>query len=81
MNDKVDEKEIEKKEETFENMKEKTSILKIIWNIIFWGIIIILAFVWIFDFIQVKNNKEPKFCISNKIHEFEDGTEIGTGTY
>lgn len=61
------------KEETFENQKEKRSIIKIIWNIIFWGVVIVLAFVWIFDFIQVKNNKDPKFCIANKTHEFEDG--------
>lgn len=63
-----------KKEESFENSKQRPSIIKVIWNIIFWGVIIVLAFVWVFDFIQVKNDKEPKFCISNKTHTYEDGT-------
>ena len=33
-----------------------------------------LMFVWIFDFVCTVQDKDPKFCISKKTHEFDDGT-------
>lgn len=60
------------KEESFENGKK--SVLKIVWNIVFWVVIIGLFVIWTIDFINVKNNKEPMFCIKEKTHQYTDGT-------
>lgn len=54
--------------------KPKVKIGKRIFSIVFWTIVAILAFVWITDYIRVRDNKEPNFCISKKTHEFDDGT-------
>lgn len=64
----------ETKEETFFEDNKKKSVGKLIFNIIFWALFSCLAFVWIFDFIQVKQGNEPKFCISHKTHTYDDGT-------
>ena len=70
-----EEKATEKKEEeTFENGSKTSRILKKVWNIVFWTLFVCLFAVWIIDFIQVKREEEPIFCISEKIHEYEDGT-------
>ena len=70
-----EEKATEKKEkETFENGSKTSRILKKVWNIVFWTLFVCLFTVWIIDFIQVKREEEPIFCISEKIHEYEDGT-------
>lgn len=71
-----------KEVETFENGNKKKSIFKIIWNVIFWVFIVLLFTVWIVDFINVKNNREPAFCIKEKVHKYKDGTTtecIGLG--
>ena len=36
--------------------------------------IIILAFIFIKDYVNVTNEKDPQFCLKEVIHEFEDGT-------
>lgn len=70
-----EEKATEKKEEeTFENGSKTSRIVKKVWNIVFWTLFVCLFAVWIIDFIQVKREEEPIFCISEKIHEYEDGT-------
>ena len=61
-------KEIEVKDE-----KEK-SLGRVIFDIVFWVVISILAIVWLTDFIKIQNSKEPVFCLVEKVHEFEDGT-------
>jgi len=58
-----------------ETKQEKTKrIAKKVWDIVFWVGIVVLAIIWLTDFIQVQNEEEPKFCLVNKTHKFEDGT-------
>jgi hypothetical protein len=54
--------------------KKHKSLGQKIWDVVFWTLFAILAFVWIYDYIQVSNDKEPKFCIKNVTHTFDDGT-------
>ena len=56
--------------------KSNYRIFKTIFNIFFWVVVIVLAFIWITDYTRVRDNKEPKYCFSTKIHEFEDGSVI-----
>lgn len=49
-------------------------IAKLVFNIIFWVGITVLAVIWLTDFIKIKNEKEPIFCLSEKTHKFDDGT-------
>lgn len=66
---------MEKKEKITENKKtEKKNIFKKIFDVVFWIVIIGLAIIWLTDFINVKNDKDPVFCISQKTHTFDDGT-------
>ncbi len=60
-------------EEFVENKKHK-KIVKIIAEVLFWLILVIILFPWIHDYIKVVNEEEPKFCIQEKTYEFEDGT-------
>ena len=53
---------------------EKKRIVKKIFDVVFWVIIVGLAIIWLTDFINVKANKDPIFCISQKTHTFDDGT-------
>lgn len=53
---------------------EKKSLVKKIWDITFWVVICILAFIWIFDFIKVKKNEHPMFCLAKNTYTFSDGT-------
>lgn len=79
---KTSKKEVEVVEEPMadimEEPKHKISVsrdtLKLIGNIIFWTIILVLAVVWIVDFVKVTSEKEPIFCIKNEVHEYDDGT-------
>lgn len=48
-------------------------MVKKIFNVVFWVVIVGLLIVWITDFIMVKNEKDPIFCLSTKIHTYEDG--------
>ena len=64
----MDKKEINVKEE------DKKSIGRIIFDVVFWVVICVLAIVWLTDFIKIQNDKEPVFCLAKKTHEFEDGT-------
>lgn len=63
-------KEVEEKLES----KNKKEIYKRIFNIIFCVIIFILFLIWTFDFIKVRHQKQPSFCIKNNVYELEDGT-------
>lgn len=54
--------------------KDKKSLGQKIFDIVFWVAIIILAFVWLTDFIRLQNEKEPVFCLTEKTHKFKDGT-------
>lgn len=66
---------MKKKEKITENKNtEKKNIFKKIFDVVFWIVIIGLAIIWLTDFINVKNDKDPVFCISQKTHTFDDGT-------
>lgn len=54
--------------------KKRKSFGKIIFDIVFWLCVIILAAVWLTDFYKMKNSEKPIFCIKEKVHEFDDGT-------
>ena len=62
----------EEQDELFYEPKEK-ELGKLIFNIVFWVFICSLFFIWIFDFVKVKNDEKPFFCIRSTTHEFEDG--------
>ena len=47
---------------------------RLVWDIIFWVIIVSLTTIWVIDFIQVKRDKEPVFCLKETIHTYDDGT-------
>ena len=49
-------------------------MFKIVWNVIFWICVVVLFAVWIIDFVNVKNDKKPMFCIQEKTHKYNDGT-------
>ena len=66
---------MEKTEKVIEKKNtEKKSIAKKIFDVVFWVVIIGLAIIWVTDFINVQNDKDPIFCISQKTHTFDDGT-------
>ena len=70
---------LEKQDKTKETIKvvkekDKKSLGQKIFDIVFWVAIIILAFVWLTDFIRLQNEKEPVFCLTEKTHKFKDGT-------
>lgn len=67
-------KEEKIEDKSFENSKKKTGIGRKIFNIVFWVGVALLAAIWITDFLRVRNNKEPQFCLKETVHEFEDGT-------
>lgn len=65
--------QIEEQDEQFYEPK-KRNVGKLIFDVVFWVVIVSLLFVWIFDFLKVKNEEKPVFCIQEKTHEFDDGT-------
>lgn len=48
-------------------------MLKKILNILFWVLFVILFSIWLIDFIKIKSEKEPVFCIKKEVHKFDDG--------
>ena len=78
----VETEEVETKKEIKENKKEaadfldekhKSGILRKIFSIIFWLIAIVILTLWSIDWLNVRNNKKPSFCFSNKTHKYDDG--------
>lgn len=71
-------KEVEKEEVVknikIEKEKQHKSIGRIIFDVVFWVGITVLAIIWFVDFIKVQKSDEPVFCLVQKTHEFEDGT-------
>ncbi|HIS90496.1 MAG TPA: hypothetical protein IAC20_02400 [Candidatus Faecisoma merdavium] len=57
-----------------DKVTKKRSIVKTIFDVVFWIVIIGLAIVWITDFINVQNDKNPVFCLKNETHKYDDGT-------
>ena len=84
-NNKINEEKTEEMAEILDEKEKRglgVSIFKKVIDIIFWLAFAIVALTWVVDFINVNNEKEPVFCIKNKVHEYDDGqtTEcIGLG--
>lgn len=74
VNTKKPNKKVEVEQDEVFYSTKKRGILYFIWTWVFWIVIAFLLFVWVFDFIRVKSNKEAAFCIQEKTHTFEDGT-------
>ncbi len=72
----VKEENNDKMEEILDEKEKKRlsgSIFRKIFDIIFWLAFAILAFIWIIDFINVNNEKDPIFCINENTYEYDDG--------
>lgn len=63
-----------KNSEVIDVKPEKRKVGKLIFDIVFWVGLTLLAAIWLTDFIKIQNEKEPIFCLVQKTHEFEDGT-------
>jgi hypothetical protein len=63
-----------KKEEHFEEGKEKKSTLKKIWDIFFWTAFIIIFVIWVTDFVRVTKEEKPIFCFKTNEYTYDDGT-------
>ena len=74
----VETKKEEVKEEPKKKEKKDNDVLKVVlkrtWDFIFWGIILIILATWIVDFVNVKQNKEPQFCLKKETIQVENGT-------
>lgn len=73
-NTKTKVQEVMEKKEVKVVEEDKKSIGRIIFDVVFWVVIVALAIVWLTDFIKIQNDKDPVFCLSKKTHEFDDGT-------
>ena len=67
----TEEKEIKKETKPKKDLALK--IIKKCWDIIFWCAIICLVVVWVLDFINVKQEKDPQFCIKKETISTEKG--------
>ena len=54
--------------------KEGKSLFSKIMNIVLWILLLGWMGICLFDFYNVTNEKEPKFCIKKETTEYEDGT-------
>ena len=73
-NTKAKVQEIMEKKEVKVVEEKKKSVPRIIFDVVFWVAISVLAIIWLTDFIKIQNDKKPVFCLAEKTHEFEDGT-------
>lgn len=48
--------------------------LKLIGILILWSILLIMVFAWIVDYNRVRDDKKPMYCITSKVHRFDDGS-------
>lgn len=72
--------EEEKKEEVVETTEKKEKkqknekgIISRLFDIVLWLILFGWMSVCVIDYINVVNEKEPKFCINNSVNEYDDG--------
>ena len=64
------EEEIERENKMIKNKM----LAKRVWNVVFWTLFAGLFAIWITDYIMVRSEKEPLFCLSKETHKFDDGT-------
>lgn len=72
----IDDEFLDKK--TRKDLSEKGVISRVI-NVLLWVILIAWMGICIWDFVNVKTDKEPIFCISKKTIKYDDG-EVETCT-
>lgn len=62
--------------------KNYMGIVRKVFSVIFWIVIIALFIIWGYDFYRVKTNQSPVGCIKTIKHQYKDGTTtecIGAG--
>lgn len=67
------EKKSQPNETSFENVSKTKSILYRIWTIFFWIAFAVTITIWTIDFIKVKKDDNPIFCIKKVEHQYDDG--------
>ena len=48
-------------------------MVKKILNIAFWVVFALVMAIWLIDFFEVRADNDPRFCINEKVHQFDDG--------
>ncbi len=77
---KVVEEKVEEttKEEPKKKEKKNNDVLVVVikraWDFIFWGIVLLILAFWIVDFVNVKQSKQPQFCIKKETIQLDNGT-------
>lgn len=67
-------------EEKKEKKKRKRGIIARIFDLILWIVLLGWMGVCLFDFYNVTNEQDPKFCLKQEILEYEDGNvDVCTG--
>lgn len=64
---------VEEVKETKPEKKKESLLSKIIW----WTVVVLVAawlVIFLTDFFTTKAGKAPKFCITNEIHDYTDGS-------
>ena len=60
--------------EEVEVKTKKKSIYYKIYTFVFWILLFLLAVVWITDFVRVKNDLTPVFCVAKYVNDYDDGS-------
>lgn len=68
------EKEKVKPDKYDEKVEKRKKFRRKIGNFIFWILIIGLFAVWVTDFVRVKTDEKPMFCVKRIEHKYDDGT-------
>lgn len=70
----------EKVEVKSKKTKKKKSVVARVFDFIISVIVFGILAVWLYDFYNVYNEKDPQLCLKEETHEYEDGTtEVCTG--
>ena len=75
-NEVKDVKVVEEKETKKAPKKDKNDILIVlrkIWNIVFWLLVLMILATWVVDFLNVKQSKDPQFCLKREQLTSEKG--------
>lgn len=44
-----------------------------IFGFVFWILIIVVAAIWVIDFMHIQNEEKPQFCLKSVTHTYDDG--------
>ncbi len=67
------EEEVKVVEEEPKKVKNGKPVWKKVLNIILWIVLLCWIGICFYDFINVQNKKEPKFCIKEEVNKYSDG--------